>query len=49
VLWDLAERAGMTTFGTSASYIASCIKSGVEPGERVATRRPGVDLIRRTE
>jgi acetoacetyl-CoA synthetase len=31
VLWDLAERAGMTTFGTSASYIASCMKAGVEP------------------
>jgi acetoacetyl-CoA synthetase len=30
-LWDLAERAGMTTFGTSASYIASCMKAGVEP------------------
>jgi acetoacetyl-CoA synthetase len=33
VLWDLAERTGMTTFGTSASYIASCIKAGVEPRE----------------
>ncbi|HEY0390945.1 MAG TPA: acetoacetate--CoA ligase [Solirubrobacterales bacterium] len=32
VLWDLAERAGVTTFGTSASYIAACIKDGVEPG-----------------
>jgi acetoacetyl-CoA synthetase len=31
VLWDLAERTGMTTFGTSASYIASCMKAGVEP------------------
>jgi acetoacetyl-CoA synthetase len=31
VLWDLAERAGITTFGTSASYIASCTKAGVEP------------------
>ena len=30
-LWDLAERAGMTCFGTSASYIASCVKAGVEP------------------
>src|SRR6266487_5011848 len=30
-LWDLAERTGMTTFGTSASYIASCMKAGVEP------------------
>jgi acetoacetyl-CoA synthetase len=32
VLWDLAERAGVTTFGTSASYIAACMKAGVEPG-----------------
>jgi acetoacetyl-CoA synthetase len=31
VLWDLAERTGMTAFGTSASYIASCMKAGVEP------------------
>ena len=31
-LWDLAERAGITTFGTSAAYIAACMKAGVEPG-----------------
>jgi acetoacetyl-CoA synthetase len=31
VLWDLAERAGTTTFGTSAAYIAACMKAGVEP------------------
>ncbi|HET8755505.1 MAG TPA: acetoacetate--CoA ligase [Solirubrobacteraceae bacterium] len=31
VLWDLAERAGVTTFGTSAAYIAACMKAGVEP------------------
>ena len=32
-LWDLAsaEEAGITTFGTSASFIASCMKEGVEP------------------
>ena len=30
-LWDLAEQSGMTTFGTSASYIASCMKAEVEP------------------
>jgi acetoacetyl-CoA synthetase len=30
-LWDLADRAGVTTFGTSAAYIASCMKAGVEP------------------
>src|SRR5215216_4779959 len=32
VLWDLAERTGMTCFGTSASYIAACMKAGIEPG-----------------
>ena len=31
VLWDLADRTGMTCFGTSASYIAACMKAGVEP------------------
>jgi acetoacetyl-CoA synthetase len=31
VLWDLAERTGMTCFGTSASYIAACMKAGTEP------------------
>jgi acetoacetyl-CoA synthetase len=30
-LWDLAEQAGITTFGTSASYIASCMKDGLDP------------------
>jgi len=32
VLWDLAERARITMFGTSAAYIAACMKAGVEPG-----------------
>jgi acetoacetyl-CoA synthetase len=32
VLWDLAEAAGITCFGTSASYVAGCMKAGVEPG-----------------
>src|SRR6202021_1844424 len=27
-LWDLAEEAGITTFGTSAAYIAACMKAG---------------------
>ncbi|MDO8213659.1 acetoacetate--CoA ligase [Conexibacter sp. CPCC 206217] len=31
-LWQLAEDAGITTFGTSASYIAACIKDGLAPG-----------------
>jgi len=30
-LWDLAEESGMTCFGTSASYVASCMKAGIEP------------------
>ncbi len=33
VLWDLAERAEVTTFGTSASYVAACMKAELEPGE----------------
>ena len=33
VLWGLAERAGMTCFGTSASYIAACMNAGVEPSD----------------
>jgi acetoacetyl-CoA synthetase len=33
VLWDLAEQAGITTFGTSAAYIAQCLKSDVDPRE----------------
>jgi acetoacetyl-CoA synthetase len=31
VLWDLAERTGVTCFGTSAAYIAACMKDGVQP------------------
>jgi acetoacetyl-CoA synthetase len=31
VLWDLAERTGMTCFGTSASYIAACMKAESDP------------------
>ena len=30
-LWDLAEEAGVTTFGTSAAFIASCMKAEVAP------------------
>jgi len=39
VLWELAARAGVTMFGTSASYIAACMKAGIEP-------RAGRDLAR---
>jgi len=31
-LWRLAEETGITYFGTSAPYIAACMKAGVEPG-----------------
>ena len=30
-LWELAQDAGVTTFGTGAAFIASCMKAGVEP------------------
>jgi acetoacetyl-CoA synthetase len=32
VLWEFAEKTGMTCFGTSASYLTSCMKAGIEPG-----------------
>jgi acetoacetyl-CoA synthetase len=30
-VWDLAAESGMTTFGTSAAYIAGCMKAGIAP------------------
>jgi acetoacetyl-CoA synthetase len=33
VLWKFAQDSGMTFFGTSAAYIASCMKAGIEPGK----------------
>lgn len=32
-LWDLAAEAGVTVFGTSAAFLASCQKAGVRPRE----------------
>lgn len=32
VLWEMAEREGVTVFGTSAKYIAACEKEGLTPG-----------------
>jgi acetoacetyl-CoA synthetase len=32
-LWELAEETGMTHFGTSASYLTSCMNAGIEPGK----------------
>ncbi|HEX4718223.1 MAG TPA: acetoacetate--CoA ligase [Thermoleophilaceae bacterium] len=31
VLWELAADAGITTFGTSAAFIAAAMKEGIEP------------------
>ncbi len=41
VLWQLAESAGITCFGTSAAYISACLKAGVEPraGRELAALR----------
>jgi acetoacetyl-CoA synthetase len=33
MLWDLAQDAEVTTFGTSAAFIASCMKAEVVPGD----------------
>ncbi len=30
-LWDLADAAGVTCFGTSAGYLTACQKTGVDP------------------
>jgi acetoacetyl-CoA synthetase len=30
-LWELADSAGITCFGTSAAFVNACMKSGVEP------------------
>jgi acetoacetyl-CoA synthetase len=32
VLWQLAERVGVTCFGTSAPYLQACAKAGIHPG-----------------
>ncbi len=34
VLWSLAERAGVTVFGTSAAYVTACMKAGLEPARQ---------------
>ena len=33
VLWEFAEKTGMTCFGTSASYLTGCKDAGIEPGK----------------
>jgi acetoacetyl-CoA synthetase len=32
VLWDLAEKAQITHFGTSAPFLVGCMKAGLSPG-----------------
>jgi acetoacetyl-CoA synthetase len=32
VLWDMAEKTGMTMFGTSAAYLTACMNEGMAPG-----------------
>ncbi|HEX6292339.1 MAG TPA: acetoacetate--CoA ligase [Herpetosiphonaceae bacterium] len=32
-LWGFAQNTGMTSFGTSAAYIAACMKAGIEPNK----------------
>jgi acetoacetyl-CoA synthetase len=34
VLWQFAEQTGMSFFGTSAAYITSCMKAGIQPGRQ---------------
>ena len=33
-LWRLAERHGVTYFGTSAPFLQSCLKAGLRPGDQ---------------
>jgi acetoacetyl-CoA synthetase len=32
-LWALAERTGITYFGTSAAFVSACMKAGIRPNE----------------
>jgi acetoacetyl-CoA synthetase len=32
-LWEFAEQAGMTLFGTSAGFLLACMKAEIEPGK----------------
>jgi acetoacetyl-CoA synthetase len=31
-LWELAAQAAITSFGTSAAFVAACMKAGIHPG-----------------
>jgi acetoacetyl-CoA synthetase len=41
VLWQLARDAGITTFGTSAAYISTCMKTEVSPGPQPSLNAVG--------
>jgi acetoacetyl-CoA synthetase len=34
VLWDMADQAGVSLFGTSAAFVGACMKAGIRPGDR---------------
>ncbi len=34
VLWNMAEKARINAFGTSAAFITACMNSGLEPGRK---------------
>ena len=38
-LWKFAAETGMTLFGTSAGFILSCMKAGIEPGQTYSLDR----------
>jgi acetoacetyl-CoA synthetase len=40
-MWDFAEEAGVTCFGTSAGFISACMKAGAEPPELPKLRSVG--------
>ena len=47
-LWDLAAETGMTTFGTSAAFIAACMKAELDVRGRPRPQRPargGLDRL----
>ena len=44
-LWQLAADTGITCFGTSAGYLSSCLKAGVEP-QVCSETQAGRDLSR---
>ncbi len=34
VLWEMAEKTGLQHFGTSAPFLVSCMKAGIEPAKQ---------------